>query len=279
MKRPMFPRFFFVSRSVVVTTLVTTSALGCINGHEFHPTKTRAIPLGPVEKLKFDTLKSEGVKPVELPKPAVERPVIAFQAPELPPVFAEYAAKFGRERAGGHTATFERWIDYTVALIRLGRTAEAITELQALEGVHPGRYETAANLGTACELAGKLEDALTWIQRGIERNPHSHGGTEWLHVAILRAKLALEKDPAWLAQHSVLEGFEQYTTDDILFAIDYQLGERLVFVRPHDAVVCDLFFQAARRVAKNDARREAYLRESLRFGDWRKAEVDAALKG
>ena len=59
-----------------------------------------------------------------------------------------------------------------------------------------------------------------------------------------------------------------------------QLRERLQFVTPRDAAVCDLFFQAAVRVAGEHAaeRRRHYLRESLRFGDWRKAQVELQLK-
>lgn len=47
-----------------------------------------------------------------------------------------------------------------------------------------------------------------------------------------------------------------------------------------DAVVCDLFYQAALRVAGENAevRRAHYLRESLRFGEWRKAEIAALPK-
>ena len=47
-----------------------------------------------------------------------------------------------------------------------------------------------------------------------------------------------------------------------------------------DAVVCDLFYQAALRVTGEDAdeRRAHYFNESLRFGDWRKAEIRARVK-
>src|SRR5437868_417932 len=52
--------------------------------------------------------------------------------------------------------------DYAVALIYLGRPLDAIPLLEALEKEKPGQYETAANLGTAFELADKNKEALHW---------------------------------------------------------------------------------------------------------------------
>src|SRR6185437_11772073 len=85
--------------------------------------------------------------------------------------------------------------DYSIALMYLGRSKEAVELLQALENERPGEYFIAANLGTAYELTGNNEEAARWIAEGIRRNPESHEGTEWLHLKILEAKIAQEKDP------------------------------------------------------------------------------------
>src|SRR4051794_37270383 len=45
--------------------------------------------------------------------------------------------------------------DYAVALIFVGRTEEAIRLLEEVKKKWPDNYATAANLGTAYELAGK----------------------------------------------------------------------------------------------------------------------------
>lgn len=150
--------------------------------------------------------------------------------------------------------------DYAVALIYLGRSNEAIPLLQALEREKPGEYAIAANLGTAFELAGKNQDALKWINEGIRRNPDSHQGTEWLHVKILEAKLAAEKDPSYFSKHSVLNleierikrettilevGDETIDSRAVAYAIYYQLGERLQFVRSSDPAVASLLFDLA----------------------------------
>ena len=162
--------------------------------------------------------------------------------------------------------------DHAVALLHLGRPAEAIAILEALERERPGVYQTAANLGTAYELAGRNEDALRWIREGIKRNAKSHGGTEWLHVAILEAKLAQARDPKWLASHSVLSldfgaaprprmpqrfpngnDGKPVTAKRLRDALSYQLTERLQFVSPPDPYVADLFLDWGNLTALTDS--------------------------
>ncbi len=168
--------------------------------------------------------------------------------------------------------------DYAVALIHLGRTAEAIPILDEIEAKNPGIYVTAVNLGTAYELAGKDDLALKWIGEGLKRNPESHEGTEWLHARILEAKLALKKDPKWLETHSVFDGGEALTgtgvapsgprafvdpagkprdAGDALSALRYQLGERMQFVKPPEPIVAELLFEMASLVALNKSVEQA----------------------
>lgn len=147
--------------------------------------------------------------------------------------------------------------DYSVALMYAGRSAEAVERLEQLEKEKPGEYFIAANLGTAYELSGKNAEALQWIREGIRRNPDSHQGTEWLHVRILEAKIAQQHDPDYLKQHSVLElspqdigqqlvfGEVKISTSQLAMAIEYQLGERLQFVKPPDPAVASLLFDYA----------------------------------
>ncbi len=132
-----------------------------------------------------------------------------------------------------------------------------IATLEQLEAQHPGSYSVAANLGTTYELKGDNQRALQWITEDIRRNPASHDGTEWLHQRILEVKLLLAQDPAWLQRHRVLELDEQqidvptyryqldghaYSVEDIRLALHHQLMERMLFVKPADAVVADLLF-------------------------------------
>lgn len=152
-----------------------------------------------------------------------------------------------------------------VALIHLGNVNEAINILEELERKKPGEYFTATNLGTAYELNGENEKALVWIKEGVKRNKNSHFGTEWLHVKILEAKLAIEKDSKWLKNNSVLrlnfndvennsadkipvtdQDGQKKSMSEIEEALVYQLHERLEFVKPPEPIVADLLFDLSK---------------------------------
>lgn len=268
--------------------LSTAAVLACVQGHQFDPPKPLKIdpPKLQLQPPRLDGLFSAS-PPALLPRtelspgtstaPEPARPLATTTTAEQQAVFVAFVQQFDAQRGKGAVASVPDTIDYAVASIHLGRYARSIEILLALESARPGIYETAANLGTAYELAGQLEDAVIWIARGIERNPDSHQGTEWLHAAILHAKLKLRDEPNWLESHSVLEATAtgERSAEEIVRAIDYQLAERLQFVTAPDAVVCDLFYQASRHVTGPEAvaRRAYYCSESLRFGDLHKAKI------
>ena len=171
---------------------------------------------------------------------------------------------FDRLRREAYEGDFRAKSDFAVALIRRGDVAQAIEILQEIERQHPGEYIVAANLGTAFELANDAENALKWISIGLRRNPESHFGSEWLHVKILEAKIAVEKEPAWLKSNSILgievgedgkptmESYEVKDLDghakslgDARSALEYQLRERLSLVPPPDDVVANLLCDLA----------------------------------
>lgn len=147
--------------------------------------------------------------------------------------------------------------DYAVALMFLGRSPEAVDLLNKLEQEQPGQFFIAANLGTAYELSGNNAEALKWINEGIRRNPKDHEGTEWLHAKILAAKIAQEKDPGYFERHSVLElqpgkigeqivvAGNAMTPKELAIAIQYQLGERLQFIKTPDPAVASLLYDYA----------------------------------
>lgn len=142
-----------------------------------------------------------------------------------------------------------------VQAILSGEVAAAITQLQKIEQESPGKYSTAANLGTAYELAGDNRNALKWIQEGIRRNAGAHDGTEWLHVLILETKLRLEAAPDFLKSHRIIPlpnkftgktkidiGGAERSINEIMWAIGHQLSERVIFVKAPDPIVADLLF-------------------------------------
>lgn len=166
--------------------------------------------------------------------------------------------------------------DYAVALLHVGEIKPALIMLVQIEQAKPGLYATATNLGTAYELAGKNEHALSWIRAGIHRNPGSHAGSEWLHVAILEAKLALARDAGWLRSHSVLgldfgnaaiprlparfpldNHGKRLDAEGTRQAIHMQMSERLQFVPAPEAIVGDLLFDYANLLMLTDTMENA----------------------
>lgn len=157
------------------------------------------------------------------------------------------------------TPDFDHLTDLGVLLVYLGDLPAAARLFLDIEDLYPGRAKTAANLGTTLELMGRNETALRWIRLGIRRDVHEHAGTEWLHVRILEAKLALAKDPHALDQRSVAgviftddivpplpdaypagNDGRPVTPRDLNRAFGYQLYERLPLVPPKDPVVANL---------------------------------------
>jgi hypothetical protein len=148
--------------------------------------------------------------------------------------------------------TLENTNDLAVAWVLTGKSGEGIQLLRDLEKRQPGSAIVAANLGTALELVGSDQEALLWIRESVRRDPDEHQGSEWVHVKILEAKLAMKRDPNWLRSHSVVgwRDGQQLLADarglvrspmDLIKPISYQLNERTQFVSAPDAVVGDLY--------------------------------------
>lgn len=100
---------------------------------------------------------------------------------------------------------FKTWSDIAVNLMKLGQVDSALHILQPIVYQNPTEYKLIANLGTAYELTGNIDSALFYISKGIDTNPESHFGSEWVHKAILEAKLKIKSNKNWLNSHSILD--------------------------------------------------------------------------
>jgi tetratricopeptide (TPR) repeat protein len=207
-------------------------------------------------------------KPVTVGWPAAGA-IVAYMTDEQDPgkwrrVKNRIAVKLG-------TATLDERNDLAASLLHIGEVPQAIEILTRIEREAPGRYATATNLGTAYELAGDNRRAVQWIREGIRRNPDSHHGTEWLHVRILDAKLAMEKDPRWLEKNSILamgfgsalvpnkparfpvaHGPKKLDAEGTKEAILIQMSERLPLVKAPDPIVGDILFDYANLLMRTD---------------------------
>lgn len=164
--------------------------------------------------------------------------------------------------------SYQKSSDYALVLLKLGEYTEGLKILQKLIWKHPYEYNIVANLGTAYELNGQNDSAFKYITRAVEINPKSHEGSEWIHLKILEAKIAMEKDPEYLKKHSILDlsvmPGEDYSESQIKRFIKikkelaWQLKERTSFVPPTDVLVADLLFDLGNLVAVTD-----YLESSI----------------
>ncbi|HXB39153.1 MAG TPA: tetratricopeptide repeat protein [Bacteroidia bacterium] len=131
--------------------------------------------------------------------------------------------------------------DYSLCLMKLGKSKEAAEILKELYLHYPNEYKIAANLGTAYELIGENDSALKYIKRGIQLNPDDHEGSEWIHAKILETKLELKKNPAFLSSHSVLQLSEKQKKDSVVFYhLSIQLKERFPFTPGPDPIMASL---------------------------------------
>jgi tetratricopeptide (TPR) repeat protein len=164
--------------------------------------------------------------------------------------------------------------DYAATLVFLSHYAEAKSIYEGIEQVSPDRYTTASNLGTIYELIGMPDSALYWINRSIELNPASHGGSEWIHVKILEAQIngTTEGTASILGldfgSEATPENINHYNLDKLSGDIYHQLSERLRFVEAPNKTVGNLFFDYGNVAALNYSLEGAidFYTESARFG-------------
>lgn len=132
--------------------------------------------------------------------------------------------------------------DYALNLVRAEKVKEALVVFEKLVAKYPDEYALQANLGTTYELLGDNKAALKHIKKGLELFPDSHSGSEWIHVKILEAKIALESNPNYLRNHTVLSLTpKQENSEKTATELMIQLKERFPFCKGPDAIMADLF--------------------------------------
>lgn len=167
---------------------------------------------------------------------------------------------------------YKKQSDLSIILIKLGRFEEALKILKPLTEKYPEEYTLMANIGTVYELLGNVEQALFFIKKGLELNPESHEGSEWIHVKILEAKINLQKNPNWLNTHSIIgndklnqpkakDKYSQEHGDRIILInqIDYQLRTRIPFTPTPDLITAKLFQELADLAAREFSVEYAYI--------------------
>ncbi len=114
------------------------------------------------------------------------------------PLRAEYAAaRDGLERlAAKRPLTADEAADLGALRVRLGEPGKAVDGLRSAARAHPNHFRLAANLGTAWQLAGDLEQAAVALEDAVRLAPPPLRDAERLHLKLVRLRLKEGKAPA-----------------------------------------------------------------------------------
>ena len=140
--------------------------------------------------------------------------------------------------------------DIGYVLIIEGKYVEALNLYLEIEKKSPNRYSTASNIGTIYELLGDNKKAYFWIEKGIQINPSSHAGSEWLHLKILEAKINAEKNldsnfffsTSFGTFNNPQTELSDAKIEKLISDTYYQLNERITFIKDNDIIIANLLF-------------------------------------
>ena len=85
--------------------------------------------------------------------------------------------------------TADRATDLAALYIRLGTPQKAIALLRLVLRDHPDHFRAAANLGTAWQEAGDLEQASAALEEAVRLAPAEHREAERLHLRLVKLRL------------------------------------------------------------------------------------------
>jgi hypothetical protein len=106
------------------------------------------------------------------------------------PLRAEFKATAERLQKLDRPLTADEAADLGAALIRLGRPQEAVAVLRPAARRFPAHFRIAANLGTAWQLAGDLDQAAAALEESTRLAPESLKRYEEYHRKLVRLRAA-----------------------------------------------------------------------------------------
>jgi tetratricopeptide (TPR) repeat protein len=128
------------------------------------------------------TLRNIAVKPANgaLPSPARLR-------------YQDASAQL-EKAAANRKLTADELADLGALHVRLGEVAKAVEVLRTAQRDHPNHFRIAANLGTAWQLQGDLEQAATALQQAIRQAPGKWQKAEEYQLSLIRFRQRQPKD-------------------------------------------------------------------------------------
>lgn len=153
--------------------------------------------------------------------------------------------------------------------MKLGKVSKAKDILVDLVLKNPKEYTMVANLGTAYELSGELDSALKYISIGLQLNPKSHYGSEWIHVELLKAKIKRKRSKYYIVKNSILSeelleskrdtSRKHWRRSRVLDNIYRQVRTRAPFTPAPNEVIWNLLFTAGEFAQKYDTYENSFL--------------------
>ena len=92
------------------------------------------------------------------------------------------------------TLSADEVADLGALYVRLGQPAKAIELLRPAQRKYPAHFRIAANLGTAWQLNGNLDQAAECLRIALKFCPPKYRGAEELHLKLIRGRQR-QKDP------------------------------------------------------------------------------------
>src|SRR5262245_26205125 len=122
--------------------------------------------------------------------------MIAVEGTPASPLRKEYqeaAAKL-EKTAKERKLTADELADMGALYVRLGDLAKAIELLRTAQREHPNHFRITANLGTAWQLRGDLNQAALCLEQSVQLAPGKHEKAEQYHLKLVRLRLRQPKD-------------------------------------------------------------------------------------
>jgi hypothetical protein len=101
--------------------------------------------------------------------------------------YLEAAAKLEKIKENGKL-TADELADLGALYVRLGEPGKAVARLRPAQRDHPKHFRIAANLGTAWQLLGDLDQAAICLQQAVKLSPGKYQKAEEYHLKLVRLR-------------------------------------------------------------------------------------------